>query len=96
MKSFVLVFSLSLFVYRESVHMPAKKKKDPFCRSGKRASRKDQDNTKWKLFPKQRKIKMEESDRGSYYSQTEQRPEEFDVEVEVGASAKKISRIRIL
>ena len=27
MKSFVLVLSLSLFVYRESVHMPAKKKK---------------------------------------------------------------------
>ena len=37
---------------------------------------------------------MEESDQGSYYSQTEQWPEEFDVEVEVGASAKKISRIR--
>ena len=41
MKSFVLVLSLSLFVYRESVHMPAKKKKNPFCRSGKFASRKD-------------------------------------------------------
>ena len=26
-KSFVLVLSLSLFVYRESVHIPAKKKK---------------------------------------------------------------------
>ena len=84
-----------MFVYRESVHMPAKKKKDRFCRSGKRASRKDQDSTKWKLFPKQRKTKLEESDQGSYYSQTEQWPEEFDVEVEVGASAKKISRIRI-
>ena len=45
-KSFVLVLSLSLFIYRESVHMPAKKKKDSFCRSGKRASRKDQDSTK--------------------------------------------------
>ena len=45
MKSSVLVLSLFLFVYRESVHMPAKKKKDPFCRSGKRASRKDQDCT---------------------------------------------------
>ena len=74
--------------------MPAKKKKDPFCRSGKRASRKDQDNTKRKLFPKQRKTKLEESNQGSYYSQTEQWPEEFDVGVEVGASAKKISRIR--
>ena len=71
-KSFVLVLSLSLFVYRESVHMPAKKKKDSFCHSGKRASRKDQDSTKQKLFPKQRKTKLEESDQGSYHSQTEQ------------------------
>ena len=60
MKSFVLVLSLSLFVYRESVHMPAKKKKDLFCRSGKRASRKDQDSTKWKLLPKQRKTKNQD------------------------------------
>ena len=60
------------YYYRESVHMLAKKKKNPFCRSGKRALRKDQDSTKWKLFPKQRKTKMEESDQGSYYSQTKQ------------------------
>ena len=42
----------------------------------------------------QRKTKLKESDQGSYYSQTEQWPEEFDVGVEVGASAKKISKIR--
>ena len=49
---------------------------------------------KRKLFPKQRKPKLEESDQGSYYLQTEQWPEEFDVRVEVGASTKKISKIR--
>ena len=49
-----------MFVCRESVHMPAKKKKDPFSCSGKRASRKDQDSTKRKLFSKQRKTKLEE------------------------------------
>ena len=58
-KGFVLVSSLSLFVYRESVHMPAKKEKDPFCCSRKRASRKD--STKRKLFPKQRKIKLKKA-----------------------------------
>ena len=88
MKRFCFSFVSFLFVYRESVHMPAKKKKDPFCRSGKRASRKD--STKRKLFPRQRKTKLKESDQGSCYSQTEQWPEEFDIGVEVGASAKKI------
>ena len=77
-KSFVLVLSPSFFVYCESVHMPAKKKKDLFCRSGKRASRKD--STKRKLFPKQRETKLKESDEGSYHSQTEQWLEECDVE----------------
>ena len=73
------------------MHIPAKNKKDLFCRSGKRASRKD--STKRKLFPKKRKTKLKENDQGSY-SQTEHWLEEFDVGVQVGASAKKISRIR--
>ena len=55
MKTFVLVLSLSLFVYRESVHMPAKKKKDLLCRSSKRASRKDQDSSEAETLPEAEK-----------------------------------------
>ena len=39
-------------------------------------------------LPEAEKNKLKESDQGSYYSQTEQWLEEFDVGVEVGASAK--------
>ena len=70
----------------------AKKKKDPFCRSGKHASSKD--NEQRKLFPKQRKKRAERERPWVILFVDQTVTEEFNVgasaSAEVGASAQKL------